>query len=329
MTPGDHAAPTAPAPDAASSRCRVSYVAGTGRSGSTLVAQYLERRTSAVHVGELRYIWDRGITENHLCECGRAFDKCLFWTQVLKSAFGSDLDDIVRAMGPLSKQVDRIRRIPQLAFRRGGEFDGDARRYGAILDRLYLAVADTAGTNLIIDSSKDPSYLYAISTMREIDIEPIHLVRDPRAVAYSWTRKRRRPEIHWEVRYMRTLPPKRAARNWLQYNALIDAFLARHGSVSRLRYEDFARDPDGVTETLAATTSMPLTATVRSDLQGHSLSGNPMRFDRGPLVVRLDEEWRTAFPAADRRLVTAITWPLLRRYGYAVSSREPQPVLED
>ena len=53
------------------------------------------------------------------------------------------------------------------------------------------------------------------------------------------------------------------------------------------------------------------------DLGGcHSVAGNPMRFRTGPTRLRADEEWRTAMPAADRRLVTAMSWPLLRRFGY-------------
>ena len=37
------------------------------------------------------------------------------------------------------------------------------------------------------------------------------------------------------------------------------------------------------------------------------------------LTVRLDDAWRTELPAGSRRLVTALTAPLLARYGYPVS----------
>ena len=42
------------------------------------------------------------------------------------------------------------------------------------------------------------------------------------------------------------------------------------------------------------------------DGTGHSLSGNPMRFERGPLVVRPDTEWQQGCRARPR-LVTALT----------------------
>jgi hypothetical protein len=50
----------------------------------------------------------------------------------------------------------------------------------------------------------------------------------------------------------------------------------------------------------------------------HALGGNPIRFrpDRGPL--RVDREWRQQLSPRARRTVTALTAPMLRRYGYAL-----------
>ncbi len=48
----------------------------------------------------------------------------------------------------------------------------------------------------------------------------------------------------------------------------------------------------------------------------HTVSGNPMRFTTGQVPITTDNRWRTALPAADRRLVTGLTLPLLAGYGY-------------
>jgi hypothetical protein len=48
----------------------------------------------------------------------------------------------------------------------------------------------------------------------------------------------------------------------------------------------------------------------------HTASGNPMRFTTGRLAIRGDDRWRSAMSRQDQRLVTALTLPLLRRYGY-------------
>jgi hypothetical protein len=44
--------------------------------------------------------------------------------------------------------------------------------------------------------------------------------------------------------------------------------------------------------------------------------GNPMRMDNGPVKLRLDDQWRSSMGPRHRRLVTVMTKPLLRRYGY-------------
>jgi len=49
----------------------------------------------------------------------------------------------------------------------------------------------------------------------------------------------------------------------------------------------------------------------------HTVAGNPVRMQSGPLKLRVDDAWRAAMPAGDRRLVTLLTFPLLARYGYA------------
>jgi hypothetical protein len=41
-----------------------------------------------------------------------------------------------------------------------------------------------------------------------------------------------------------------------------------------------------------------------------------MRFTTGQVPIKTDNHWRTALPAADRRLVTGLTLPLLAGYGY-------------
>jgi hypothetical protein len=55
----------------------------------------------------------------------------------------------------------------------------------------------------------------------------------------------------------------------------------------------------------------------RADLGvAHTASGNPMRFTTGPVPIRLDDKWRSAMLPSNRRTVTALTFPLLQRYGY-------------
>src|SRR5215510_6114841 len=67
---------------------KVLFIAGSGRSGSTLLDMLLGQIGGFHSTGELRFIWSRGIGQNQLCGCGKPFRECEFWTEVVKEAFG-------------------------------------------------------------------------------------------------------------------------------------------------------------------------------------------------------------------------------------------------
>ena len=310
-------------PDAADrspdgTRPRVLFIAGSGRSGSTVVARYLEAAVDACHVGELRYAWDRGIDEHQLCECGEPFGQCAFWSAVLAGAYPDGVDAVRQRMAVLSARVDRLRRIPaNIAVARGRRHSDDVAAYAECLVPLYREVHRVSGSPVVIDSSKDPSYLFALHATGRIDLQVLHLVRDSRAVAFSWTRVKKRPEVHWEEQVMTVRPPTLAARRWMENNLAVELFSRVGPRALRVRYEDFAGAAEAVTDDIVARLDLPPRAGSAPD-PGHSFSGNPMRFDRTPLRVRPDTAWTTELDPRERRKVSLISFPLLKKYGYPV-----------
>jgi len=61
----------------------VLYVMGAGRSGTTLLGRVIGAHDGYVNVGELRFLWQRGILEARSCGCGRPIPSCYLWSQVL------------------------------------------------------------------------------------------------------------------------------------------------------------------------------------------------------------------------------------------------------
>ena len=309
-------------------RVRVLYVGGMGRSGSTLIERVIGQLPGACPVGELVHLWERGIAEGERCGCGLPFRHCPFWQQVGKVAFGGwDQVDVGR-VAALRARVDRNRFIPSLAGRRvHPRLRTVLDEYTAYYARLYAAITEVTGCDLIIDSSKHPSLAHCLRWRTDIDLCVLHLVRDSRAVAYSWSRQVRRPdaerrELHDEVfpgrgrgpveRAERRLPPAESARLSHHADALRGLHLrSRKRAMHRLA--DFARLP--------AQTAYPFLgadgASCWARLDGtHSVSGNPMRFTTGQVPISRDERWRTAMPRAQRHAVTVLTFPLLAGYGY-------------
>jgi len=204
---------------------RVLYLAGTGRSGSTVITQLLGEVAGVVPVGELRYVWERGVRDNQLCGCGQPFRDCDFWSGVMTSAYRGRAVSVAAEVRQLSSALDRIRFTPQLLLPncRSAAFRGHLERYDFLAARLYEAILTVSGGNVVVDSSKDPSYAILLRSLPSLDVAVVHLVRDPRAVAYSWSRKRIRPEIHWTAQYMKQRTPLRSALLWNEHNVLLEA----------------------------------------------------------------------------------------------------------
>ena len=59
---------------------------------------------------------------------------------------------------------------------------------------LYSSIMARTGCSVIVDSSKFASYGHLLASNPAFDVRVIHLVRDSRAVAHSWQRRKRRTQ---------------------------------------------------------------------------------------------------------------------------------------
>ena len=296
---------TAPAP------ARVLFLGGLGRSGSTVLELLLARAPRVVAVGEVRHLWERGLRDDELCACGESFRRCPFWRSVGEAAFGGWDNVDPRAAVACARAADRHRDLlPDPRPRRGR----NRHTYAAALERLFWAVREVSGASVIVDSSKDPPHGFMLSHVRGIELRTVQLVRDSRGVAYSWTKAVARPEARGGDTMTR-MSPARTALMWLDANALVEA-LGRRAPLLRVRYEDLITHPERELNRIRSLAGITVDSTPVEPGSYHGVAGNPVRFDRRPLRLRLDDEWRRELPARDRRVVTGLTAALLRRYGY-------------
>ena len=302
---------------------KVLYVAGLGRSGSTILANSLGQIEGFFSAGELNFIWKHNVLENRLCGCGRPFHECPVWNRVMDEAFGGmDAVDPHRMMY-LAHSGTRTRHIPLMLTGSGRQ--KLRARLGEFLEntgRLYGALGGETGSRVIVDSSKEPAYGYAVGMVDGIDLRVLHLVRDPRAAAYSWQKKKPQPDTEGRE-FMHRHSPAKSAALWDSWNAATEA-LWRDGKYLRLRYEDFVSDPRGSFERVLDLVGEPgaeLPLASQSEVKlgvSHTVSGNPNRFDTGAVKLRLDQAWRKGMSPRDRNLVSALTLPLMVRYRYPI-----------
>jgi hypothetical protein len=327
---GFSAGPTGLRPGVPEAAIPVVFIAGAGRSGSTLIDRVMGVQPGFLSLGETQFIWERSFAADQLCGCGEPFHRCPFWGQVCERAFATTPDafPIENALRR-KRAVDRKRVLPGLlASGRRPRPGSLLAAYGELLAPLYAAALSCSGARVLIDSSKDARHGLILARLPQVRLHVLHLVRDPRAVAFSWTRERSRPEIHWREEKMPIEGPLTSSGRWMIQNTLAERLAGFAASYRRLRYEDFVAAPAAsllpVLEAAGADRSElgDLLAEKIELRPAHTVSGNPMRFDRGPLRLREDAEWRSAISRHDFRSVTALTWPLLRRYGYDVMPAE-------
>jgi hypothetical protein len=298
---------------------KVLYVAGSGRSGSTILDRTLGQLDGFFSAGELCNLWSRGLLSRRRCGCGTPVPDCPVWEAVLDEAFGGPDGVDAERLAAATRRRLHVRSVPGLLLGRDGEAaDG----YQAALVRLYRAVQQQTGCRVIVDSSKSPVYARLVAAIPGVDVAVVHLIRDPRATAWSFLRTKRLPDFG-DDRLMQRQHPLVSARRWSLWQAVTELlWRSRRGGYLRLRYEDFMRDPPSAVRRIAGLAgetpaALPFTgpATVRLTAT-HSVSGNPNRFGTGQVELRADDEWRRTMRVGDRVMVTALTWPLLLRYRY-------------
>jgi hypothetical protein len=307
------------------SKIKVLYIGGFGRSGSTLIDMIFGKVPGFFPAGELRWIWPRCFQQNQLTAEGVPFKESPFWTEVINRAYGGFDQIDAKYVDELRNQVDRIRYIPQLRdpSRRTEEFTRNFTALSDILGKLYQAIYDVSGAEVLVDSSKYPPYGYLLNAMDNLDVYMLHLVRDSRAVAYSWQRTKVRPEIHWQQQAMPRFGLVRSARNWMSNNYLVERFKTIDPDRYLLvRYEDFVQSPQQYFRQILDFVGYGH-ADVSFLRDGRfepepikSVAGNPIRFEKKEIIIRSDTEWQKQMAESAQAAVTAMTAPLLWHYGY-------------
>jgi hypothetical protein len=303
---------------------RVLYVGSWSRSGSTLLDLMLGRIPGFVSAGEVRFLWDRGLIEGQLCGCGVPVPLCPFWRAVLDQAFGPGAAPDPAEIVALRDRVDGLGRVPLTTglWRPAGPAR-DLRAFQAVLARLYPAIAQVAGAAVVVDSSKYAAYGRLVAGASGLDLRLVHLVRDSRAVAYSWTRTKRLLEVADEERYMPVLPAWRSAAFWNLENVALELVRSAATRAAVLRYDELTTQPAEALRLTLNRLDLPgdteALAVGRLPVQpNHTVAGNPVRLGRDEISIRADLEWKDRLPRGARRTVTALTWPLLLRYGFPI-----------
>jgi hypothetical protein len=303
-------------------KIKILYIAGAERIGSTLVGNILGQIPGFFFVSEAISIWKRFVLGDGLCGCGFPGMECEIWGKVLSQTYEGDLSQFAEKMMHWQLHSTKNRHVPMLwVFRHSRWFQNRFRGYLEGLERLYRETQFVTGCQIIVDSSKNPKYAVMLGLIPTIDLYVIHLVRDPRAVAFSWQRRKFQREFGGQ-RQMRTIAPLSSGFRWQVVNWVTELFWRISGHYMRLCYEDMVEEPQkAVSAILEMIGEKPAklpfvdARTVRLGVN-HAIWGNPNRYEIGDVTLRLDDEWQSRMKATDRVIVDMVTWPYRKKYGY-------------
>lgn len=286
---------------------KVLYIASNGRSGSTLLSRLLGEAPHIVNVGEMaRFLYNKHAFERNLpCECGRRVSDCEFWQTIIPS--------VEQESREFATELVRIRYLPLLAFRhRTPQMQRKVDALFRNIKLIFTKVAEKSGRSMIVDSSKNPAYLFTVMGLEDIELYVLHLVKDPRDVVASWSKPKQ---------YVESRSHFHAARDWLLFNWFIER-LARNSSAQYrfLRYEDFVQNPAVEFQKIVdwvSGESVPVkflngnVAMIKASQ--HSLAGNPDKFETGKIEIR---SRGSRLPLFWEWMVSIMTLPYLLRYKY-------------
>jgi hypothetical protein len=185
---------------------KVVYIASQGHSGSTLLDLLIASHSKFESAGEVSPSTMRTLfsgSGSDRCACGAAVGACNRWKHVLQ-------------------------RLTDAAIAGAEQLLASPENTGVFVEAVLLA----SGRAVYVESTKTIGRLRTLLACPELDVHVIHLIRDPRANAYSWRRKKKKGRFYaWTGK-------------WLRLNRRIGRLDIRQDRLMRVLYEDLATDPE-------------------------------------------------------------------------------------
>lgn len=283
------------------------YIAGYGRSGSTVLDAWLGAIDGFVATGEMHFL-PQYLVDDRACSCGDALRMCAAWpyeggpvSTARAAAVTTSIESSVLVGGARGRKTSQAER------------DDYASWWKWCIDHVKTATDSTT----LVDSSKSmAASRHRVETLRDLcglDVAVLHLVRDPRAVFVSAMKgdnsQYSRPFTGFEASIRSLVGWQVANRAALHHAATSDRY-------ALLWYHEFTSAPEQtVVKALrelgvAGDLSLPGPGSIDP---GHGVGGNRMRSQgREGIEVRADAAWRTRVEEPLIRAAHAVSTPTLR-----------------
>jgi hypothetical protein len=320
------------------------YIMGASHSGSTLLTMLLNSHPEMTTIGELD-THGIGKLDGYRCSCRSLLTECPFWQQVREQMARYRPDFNLADMGTHLATGSRgwIRRligaeyhgpvleaIRDLALGCSPTFRRAFAQFSRNSETLVKVLMELTGAKVFVDSSKLPHRLKFLLRVPAFDIKVIHIVRDGRAVALTYTDqdqfadasdpslRRGGRGISAKTPYTLSESMERSAEEWRRGIRAAEHLLATldRSRWLQVHYEDLCRDTEGtLTRIFEFAKVDPGRRNPDFRRAEHHIVGNGMRLD-ATSEIRLDDRWKTALSPENQAIFDTIAGKTNRRYGY-------------
>ena len=271
-----------------SKKIKIIYIAGDGRSGSTILEMILANIPGSISVGECHRYWIRFYEGDTLCGCHSQIKECVLWKTVdkrLKTEFSS--------YDPLTfqQQVKEIqfyknfKNIPELIHSK------EWASFSKMVKRYYNLIAEISGNPVIIDSSKSVSWAYLLHHLDFCDLRVIHLERNLTSVANSWKKEIVLPEYYNKTEYMPIKSNSLIIKSWLKTKLM--ASTLRKFPYFFIDYETLCSDPNDSLLQIQKFIGESFNINVMRSQPNHGIGGNPVRTTSNNGAIHISNEKNT------------------------------------
>lgn len=288
-------------------KINVIYIAGSGHCGSTLLDLIIGSCKDVFSTGEVGfYNMYRGKTNNnknfkYLCTCKKEFNDCEFWNDIhkkgnfrLKKEF-SIYENIVVGL----KSV-----FPFLNRNKKKWTDDSYELFTAILGKLR---EEGQEVSYILDSSKEPRRLFYLLNDERLNVIPLLLIRDDRAVGNAYNRKSRIALGLKRRGFFTTVVVR-----WMLVNLVNFQLKKRVKKSFVFKYENFCINPEKHIQLLNKELSISIAP--KSFLEElnqktyHNIDGNGFRFKEIG-AIKTNEKWKHELATPKKIIGRLITSP--------------------
>lgn len=299
------------------------YIAGYGRSGSTLLERILSSHRRIFGMGEITNFLDLINNGSSFCSCGKQVYQCEFWSDVIKN-FSNTFKNLIE-LKKIQKEFDSISGFINHFFERNSN---QKIMYKNLNQKLFYSIFQKLPpeTNYLVDSSKTTRQSFfrpiSLSRLAFLNLKVIHLVRDGRGCMWSNLKGSNKRLERCKDSYIH-FATIRTATSWFLANIAAHIIQATFSpkNYCRIRYEDFVKYPSETMNRLGS--FLDINFKIQAEMLkrrkniplGHQLAGNRLRSQK-QIILKPDIEWRKKLRLYNKLLFWLLDWPLILYYKY-------------